>query len=48
MSRAREKLVEEEGLAAEVEPRLVVLESLNQQIAEYDGMKAKAMEARCP
>lgn len=36
--RAREELVDHKGLEAVIEPLLVVLEILNQQIAEYDGM----------
>jgi transposase len=46
--RAREELVEHKGLEAVIEPLLVVLEILNQQIAQYDGMIAKAVEERCP
>jgi transposase len=46
--RVREELVEHEGLAVRIEPLLAVLESLNEQIAGYDGMIAKAVEERCP
>ena len=46
--RVREELVEHEGLAVRIKPLLAVLESLNEQIAGFDGMIAKAVEENCP